>query len=209
MAVVKKHAKKLEEIRTSPERYDRIKGKIKTKNPFAANLSSVTGITKRSMMNMTGGVRGNGDPVRPPSPIKEETAKTVRGISVGAKPTATDETRDWYKPELGEIPQAPLTRANREKIEKRDREIAEKEAELEKIMSSINQRKQERAEKEALFKAQDDELKKKRKLAKKAQARAQGIHEEDQDEAPAPIELEEPLDEEGQRKKDAVLESLQ
>lgn len=51
-------------------------------------------------------------------------------------------------------------------------------------------------------------MKKKRKAAKRAQARAQGIMEEDQDEAPAPIELEAPLDEEGQRKKDAVLESL-
>ena len=49
MAVVKKHAQKLEDIRKSPERYDRVKGKIKTKNPFAANLSSVAG-SKRTMM---------------------------------------------------------------------------------------------------------------------------------------------------------------
>ena len=41
MAVVKKHAQKMEDIRTSPERYDRIKGKVTTKNPFAVNLSSV------------------------------------------------------------------------------------------------------------------------------------------------------------------------
>ena len=41
MAVVKKHAQRMEDIRTSPERYDRIKGKITTKNPYAANLSSM------------------------------------------------------------------------------------------------------------------------------------------------------------------------
>lgn len=70
MAVVKKHAQRLEEIRTSPDRYDRVKGKINTKNPFAANLSSVTGVTKRSVMNMTGVVR---DVKRTTSPIKEET----------------------------------------------------------------------------------------------------------------------------------------
>ena len=46
-----------------------------------------------------------------------------------------DETQEWYKPELGDIPYAPLTRANREKIEQRDREIAEKEAELDEIMA--------------------------------------------------------------------------
>ena len=42
----------------------------------------------------------------------------------------------------------------------------EKEAELEGIMQSITLRKQERAEKEAEFKAQDLALKKKRKAAK-------------------------------------------
>lgn len=60
MAVVRSHAKRMEEIRQSPERYDKVKGKINTKNPFAANLSSVSG-SKRSTMNMTGGVgRGGG-----------------------------------------------------------------------------------------------------------------------------------------------------
>ena len=53
MNVVKKHAKKMEDIRQSPERYDRVKGKVKTKNPFAANLSSVQGMTKRSTVNNT------------------------------------------------------------------------------------------------------------------------------------------------------------
>lgn len=48
---------------------------------------------------------------------------------------------DWYRPELGEIPYAPLTKANREKIEARDREIAAKEQELEDIMQNIKERK--------------------------------------------------------------------
>lgn len=43
MAVVKKHAAKMEAIRSSPERYDRVKGKINSHNPYAANLSSFTG----------------------------------------------------------------------------------------------------------------------------------------------------------------------
>lgn len=38
---------------------------------------------------------------------------------------------DWYRPELGDIPLTHLTKANREKIELRDREIEEKELELE------------------------------------------------------------------------------
>ena len=54
MAVVRKHAAKMNDIRTSPERYDRIKGKIKTNNPFAANLSSVAGSKSRMMMSGTG-----------------------------------------------------------------------------------------------------------------------------------------------------------
>lgn len=45
-----------------------------------------------------------------------------------------DCSNDWYRPELGEIPYAPLTKANRAKIEARDREIAAKEAELDDIM---------------------------------------------------------------------------
>ena len=76
-------------------------------------------------------------------------------------------------------------------------------------MQNINKRKQERAEKEAAFKAQDLALKKKRKAARKA-AKAKVDQACDSDnEAPSPIELDEPLDEEGIRKKEAVLESLQ
>lgn len=60
---------------------------------------------------------------------------------------------DWYRPELGEIPYGTLTKANREKIEARDREIAVKEAELAEIMQGIEQRKRERAERDAEFKA--------------------------------------------------------
>ena len=57
------------------------------------------------------------------------------GRGNSARPLADrTEGDDWYKPELGEIPYAPLTRANREKIEARDREIAAKEQELEDIM---------------------------------------------------------------------------
>ena len=210
MAVVKKHAQKLEDIRKSPERYDRVKGKIKTKNPFAANLSSVAG-SKRTMMT-AGNIR-NMDGVsrqRVDSPIREEITQEARGTSPSKKVPGVDQTNDWYRPELGDIPYAPLTKANREKIEKRDREIAAKEAELEEIMQSIEQRKQERAAKEAAFKAQDLALKKKRKAAKKARALAgKEPYELDEDQAPEPIEMDEPLDEEGQKKKDAVLECLQ
>lgn len=159
MAVVKKHAKRMEDIRQSPERYDRVKGKINTKNPFAANLSSVSG-SKRSMMNHTTGIReAIADPAfkRVSSPIKEETMQSGRGVSLtkrqGAGHAINDGDSEWYRPELGEIPYAPLTKANRAKIEKRDKEIADKEAELDEIMTSINSRKQERAEKEAAFKA--------------------------------------------------------
>jgi len=80
-----------------------------------------------------------------------------RGVSLtkrqGAGQAINDGDSEWYRPELGEIPYAPLTKANREKIEKRDKEIADKEAELDEIMASISTRKQERAEKEAAFKA--------------------------------------------------------
>lgn len=143
MAVVQKHAKKMDEIRTSPERYDRVKGKIKTKNPFAANLSSVAG-SKRTMMNNTtrGGMGDLGRPVN--TPILEESIRPNRLSSPakhagGAK--GADGQDDWYRPELGEIPYAPLTKANRAKIEKRDQEIAAKEQELDEIMESINSRK--------------------------------------------------------------------
>ena len=140
MAVVKKHAKKLEDIRTSPERYDRVKGKIKTKNPFAANLSSVAG-SKRTMMMTAGNIRDGLSRQRVGSPIREEITQEARGTSpskkIGGAGGADQTNNDWYRPELGDIPYAPLTKANREKIEARDREIAAKEAELEEIMHSI------------------------------------------------------------------------
>ena len=143
MAVVKHHAQRMEDIRTSPERYDKIKGKVKTKNPFAANLSSVNGGSKRSMMNTTAGLRNTMADLaykRVQSPICEETRQSGRPQSLNKRPgtTGNDQTEEWYRPELGDIPYAPLTRANREKIEKRDREIATKEAELEEIMKQIN-----------------------------------------------------------------------
>ncbi len=133
----------MEDIRTSPERYDRIKGKVKTKNPFAANLSSVAG-SKRTMMTAAGaGINHR----HVDSPIKEETmmSTSARPISPRRGGNAAggdgDQSNDWYKPELGEIPYAPLTKANRAKIDARDREIAAKEAELDEIMKSINIRK--------------------------------------------------------------------
>ena len=49
MAVIKKHANKMENIRTSPDRYDKVKGKVNQVNPFAMNLSSVGNNTKRSI----------------------------------------------------------------------------------------------------------------------------------------------------------------
>ena len=51
-------------------------------------------------------------------------------------------------------------------------------------------------------------MKQKRKAAKRAAAKAKGEPIEGEDEAPAPIQMDEPLDEEGQAKKDAVLEAL-
>lgn len=211
MAVVRSHAKRMEEIRSSPERYDRVKGKIKTKNPFAANLSSAQGGTKRSTVanSMAGTGRNFGEPGPfrrdASSPIREEAARVLSP----ARKQPIDETQEWYRPELGHIPFAPLTRANREKIEARDREIAQKEAELEEIMAQIGQRKQERADKEAAFKAADQALQKKRKAAKKAAAKAKAEAEGEPEEPPEPIQVEEPLDEEGQMKKDGVLEALQ
>mmetsp|Transcript_3494 Transcript_3494/g.4648 ORF Transcript_3494/g.4648 Transcript_3494/m.4648 type:complete len:188 (-) Transcript_3494:2653-3216(-) len=87
MAVVRSHAKKMEQIRSSPERYDRVKGKIKTKNPFAANLSSVAGSKRSNMNSMLGGGRAMGEAGTHrndvPSPIKEETG---RALSHGRKP---------------------------------------------------------------------------------------------------------------------------
>lgn len=92
----------------------------------------------------------------------------------------------------------------------RDREIAKKEAEFEEIMAVIAQRKKMRAKKEAEFLAKDQALKRKRKLANKVAAKAKGLPFEDSDdEVPEPVTVDEPLDEDGQRKKEAVLEALQ
>lgn len=77
-------------------------------------------------------------------------------------------------------------------------------------MQSIKERKEERAEKEAVFKAQDKALKKKRKAAKAGKRQPGGEYVEgDGDQAPSPIQMDEPLDEEGLRKKDNVLDALQ
>ena len=46
-------------------------------------------------------------------------------------------------------------------------------------------------------------------MAKKARTKAGEAEPADEDDAPAPIEIPEPLDEEGQMKKDAILEALQ
>lgn len=144
MAVVKKHAQKMEDIRTSPDRYDKVKGKVNQVNPFAINLSSVAD-TKRTMVNIT---KRDEDGY-----IKEEKSerltgrgKSGRGAPGGANPADSD---DWYKPELGDIPYAPLTKEKRMKIEARDLEISAKQTELEEILVNINARKRERAEKEA------------------------------------------------------------
>jgi len=52
-------------------------------------------------------------------------------------------------------------------------------------------------------------LKKKKVAAKKAAAQAKGELVEGEDGAPEPIQMDEPIDEEGQLKKDAILEALQ
>lgn len=65
-----------------------------------------------------------------------------------------------------------------------------------------------RDEKTASYKALDLALKKKRKAANKAAAKTRGLAFDDSsDEGPEPIP-DEPLDEEAQRKKDAVLDAL-
>ena len=141
MAVVRKHAQRMEDIRTSPERYDRIKGKISTKNPFAANLSSMQGTTKRSMiMNNTVTTANGGASIAPfgkrggPAGADSPSRDHLAANNAGRPATEGD---DWYRPELGEIPYGTLTKANREKIDARDREIAIKEAELAEIMQGI------------------------------------------------------------------------
>lgn len=137
MAVVRKHAQRMEDIRTSPERYDRIKGKISTKNPFAANLSSMQGTaaTKRSMM-MNNTVTSAAAGIAPRrGPAADSPSRADHLVANAGRPAT--EGDDWYRPELGEIPYGTLTKANREKIDARDREIAIKEAELAEIMQGI------------------------------------------------------------------------
>ena len=51
-------------------------------------------------------------------------------------------------------------------------------------------------------------MKKKRKVAKKAASKARGDLIVDDDDADSPVKLDVTLDEEGQRKKEAVLEAL-
>ena len=83
MAVIKKHAAKMENIRTSPDRYDKVKGKVNQVNPFAINLSD-TDRTKRSMVNIT-----SKRDVNHPATIKEEKQPhTTRGKSVRGKATS-------------------------------------------------------------------------------------------------------------------------
>ena len=50
-----------------------------------------------------------------------KTQKNANG-----KQAQLEQTEDWNGPDLGDIPNAPLTKINREKIKIRDREIAEK-----------------------------------------------------------------------------------
>ena len=163
MAVVKKHAKKMRDIRTSPERYDRVQGKVKTKNPYTGNLS----VYQTKNGTSTSGFRSR---QRAESPFKMDPPASFRPSSPRKREAGDgdEEAEDWYRPDIGEIPYAPLTRANREKIAKRDAEIAAKEAELTSIMEQIEQRKLERAQREAEFKQQTKELRKKRKHKKGA-----------------------------------------
>ena len=72
-------------------------------------------------------------------------------------------------------------------------------------MQNITERKQERAEKEAALKAQEATFKKKRKV-KKGKVKTDTANIEDASNAVLP---DEPLDEEGLQRKDAVLEALQ
>lgn len=141
MAVVKKHAKKMEEIRTNPDRYEKVKGKLKTANPFAINLSSVADNTKRTIgstatlsgrennLNTSATKRGALSPKIKNITATSQTAraKSPRKVANFAAAGAGGERGDseeWYKPELGDIPYAPLTKEKRAKIELRDQEIA-------------------------------------------------------------------------------------
>ena len=96
---------------------------MKSTNPVAINLSSVADNTKRTIGSIT--TVGKKEPTAPSNEAGQQHA----------------ESAEWYKPDLGEIPYAPLTKEKRMKIEARDMEIAEKERELEEILQNINARK--------------------------------------------------------------------
>lgn len=95
MAIIRSHAKRMDEIRKSPDRYNMVKGKINTKNRVSSN-NAQRSFSKRSAM--------------------------------GASQIICDEKSTG--PLNVDLANAILTKANLEKIEMRDREIAEKEAEL-------------------------------------------------------------------------------
>jgi hypothetical protein len=79
MAVIKQHAKKLDDIRKSPERYDKVKGKIKTSNPFAINVSSVVDNTKRTIgSTMTHGKREPTPSIKEDAPAFGTRARSPR-----------------------------------------------------------------------------------------------------------------------------------
>ena len=183
MAVVKKHAQKIEDIRTSPDRYDKVKGKINTQNPFAVNLSTVGDHTKRTFgstithpASQTNNINKRGDNLQTTAKSGNKTrgtaAPSAAGPQLANNQNQNNDSEEWYRPELGDIPYAPLTKEKRAKIEARDQEIAQKEQELDQILQNINARKRERAEKEQ--KARADETaalgggskKKKKKVAK-------------------------------------------
>lgn len=83
-----------------------------------------------------------------------QSARVTSGTRNYNQGDDADETNtEWYKPDLGDIPIAPLTRKNREKIHARELQIQEKEAELDEILKAINIKKQERAVKDEAFKA--------------------------------------------------------
>ena len=58
-------------------------------------------------------------------------------------PSRQDHSK-FYQPGIGEIPQATLTRAKREKLARRDIQIAEKEAELKELERELALKKQMR-----------------------------------------------------------------
>lgn len=84
------------------------------------------------------------------SPIREKSERSTSHPNlkqVFTNPSSQNKVvdDDLYRPELGSIPKTTiLTRQNRERIEARDRQIADKEVELAQILETIEQRKQER-----------------------------------------------------------------